>query len=577
MKNFIYDYSKIVKVLKKTAFLLLIYLILLPFLKCSGGSKFIVPKPLLNDNRTIPQPEYRKINYMKDGFNKQFTLQIIQSLNFVRQIRHLIGKPKQAFNVDAFDEVQNSSWFINRNACERMSLKEIAKGPDTGNGPDTTDIWIIKSAKSEGVTPGFQIKDKRGDNYMIKFDPKGYSELATGAEVISTKIFYAMGYNVPENYITYFNPKILRMGEGVEFTDEKGNKRPMVDTDIDEIFEKVEQLPDGRIRALASKFIESDAVIGGFKYMSTRKDDPNDIVPHQHRRELRGLYVPCSWLKHFDTKAGNNLDVYVTENGRSFVKHYLIDFGSTLGSAAHSPQPDHKGHENDFDPNVMFQNFITAGLYVRAWEKLDPFQYTSIGRFDSHDFNPGNTKANYPNPAFENCTHRDGYWGAKLVMSFTDEQLEVLVKEGQYSTPEAEAYLLKILKERRDKTGLYWFGKVNPLDKFEIIGKNEEANLHFTDLGIETNLWNRESTIYYYNLRMNGRILSSNVNIQNRTSIPFSKLLSAVKQKTTSDDQFEIEIRTKRENEKLSKWVKVFFTFNETTNSYDLIGLKRQN
>ena len=133
------------------------------------------------------------------------------------------------------------------------------------------------------------------------------------------------------------------------------------------------------------------------------------------------------------------------------------------------------------------------------------------------------------------------------------------------------------MKERRDKTGLYWFRKVNPLDKFEISGNNQSVNLNFVDLGIETNLWPKESTNYFYNIRFNDQILLKNVDLGNRTSIPLQKLIGSVKQKISVENQFEIEIRTKRKNEKLSKWVKVYFTFDETSNSLKLLGLKRQN
>ena len=49
------------------------------------------------------------------------------------------------------------------------------------------------------------IEDERGDAYFLKFDPPGNPEMATAAEVISTKFFYAMGYHVPENYIVHWN------------------------------------------------------------------------------------------------------------------------------------------------------------------------------------------------------------------------------------------------------------------------------------------------------------------------------------------------------------------------------------
>jgi hypothetical protein len=551
---------------------------------CVSYREYRAPRVLPDDTRDIPEPKYQKINYGHDAYNKIVTHTLDQTFDVCRQMRHILNKPKQAMNVDAFEEVIESSWFTNRNARKHMSLEAIARGPNTGSGPDTSSPWKIIQAKVEGITPGFQIEDSLGNRYLIKFDPIGYSELVTGAEVVCTKIFYAAGYNVPENYITYFDPSLLRIGDNVEFVDEYGRMRMMVPQDIEAILKKIEHLPDDRYRALASKYLEGK-ILGGFRYKGTRKDDPNDIVPHEFRRELRGLYVLCAWLKHFDTKGGNNLDVYVDENGKRFVKHYLIDFGATLGSATTGPQSRHKGHEYDFDLPAVVLNLMSFGVHVRDWEKLGDVQYPSIGRFDSHDFNPRWSRPNYPNPAFDNCTNLDGYWGAKLVMSFTDEQLEKIVEQGQYSNPDASAYLVKILKERRDITGRFWYSRVNPLDKFKVIETSPgNQELIFSDLGVEGNLWTEDQSRYQYDFSLNNIELKRSFNIDNKKSISLKKLEKMVDQNqklnrpVSAEDQWVISLKVKRDHEeKWSKWTKVYLSRDPVSGEFTLLGIRRQN
>ena len=55
------------------------------------------------------------------------------------------------------------------------------------------------------------------------------------------------------------------------------------------------------------------------------------MVPHEHRRELRALRVFGAWTNLTDWKARNTLDTVITENGKTIVKHYLQDVGSTFG------------------------------------------------------------------------------------------------------------------------------------------------------------------------------------------------------------------------------------------------------
>ncbi len=545
--------------------------VLAGFIAGCGAGKFQTPDPIPDDRRPGPEPEEQEINIEANAFNRQVVSQIEQCLDLARQIRKLIGRPKEALNVNAFDEVDDSSWYTNRNSMKRMSLEEFAAGPNKGAKPDPTSTWTVIRAKAEGVTPGFSIVDSRGEKFVIKFDPPGYRELATGAEVVSTKLFHAAGYNVPENYIVYFDPKILKLGEEVKFTDEKGRKRYMNQADLDAILERIELLPDGRIRALASKYL-SGSLKGPLKYKGTRKDDPNDIVPHQHRRELRGLRVISAWLNHYDTKANNSLDVYV-EDG--YMKHYLIDFGSTLGSQGNEPMPPDVGHENTIDPHAIVVNMLTLGFYVRSWERIEPIRYPSIGYFRSDIFYPQKYKFIVPNPAFENMTDRDGYWGAKQVMSITDDQLKAAVAEGQYSDPEAAEYLLKTLTERRDIVGRYWFSRVNPLDKFEM-GENSEGQqeMNFADLAIESGLESAEQTEYRCDMMRDGRFVFG-IEPFKGTSISFLPIQASPEFTSFEQDLWELRIYTKRGD--LGRWMKpveVYLRLNETSGKFSLVGVR---
>ena len=113
-----------------------------------------------------------------------------------------VSLPSQAINT--VDEVPDSAWYTNRHATRRMSIAELTKGPGNENPPEP-GTWAVTAAKNEGVTPGFRIRDAAGREYMVKFDPMSNPEIASAADVITSKFFHALGYNVPENYVVYFD------------------------------------------------------------------------------------------------------------------------------------------------------------------------------------------------------------------------------------------------------------------------------------------------------------------------------------------------------------------------------------
>jgi len=432
-----------------------------------------------NDRNSIPEPKEREISTIYDFLVGTFAQPVGQAADVPRNARRLVGKPKESEGVNVLDEVPNSSWFTNRNFVSRMSLEEVQRGPG-GTGPDPQGPWTITHCKTNGISPGLRIKDQKGDAYLIKFDPPDFPEMSTGADAVGAKVFYAAGYNVPENTVVVFDENILRAEKDLECTGPSGKMVAMTAEGIEHFLGSVGRTKDGRHRAIASKFIGGKPK-GPFSYTGVRPDDPNDTIPHEHRRELRGLRVIAAFLNHHDVKQINTLDSYVEEDGKKFLKHYLIDFGSALGSAAVTSKGPLQGNEHIFDTREIFKAFITLGIYRRPGDRETEPLHPSLGYIESKQFEPSKWRPNYPIVAFENMTDRDAFWGAKIVASFTNEQITAMVKAGKYSDRIAESVLIEILEQRRDKIADYYFRRIAPLDRFQLQGNS----LVFNDLAID--------------------------------------------------------------------------------------------
>ena len=368
---------------------------------------------------------------------------------------------RRAMNVNSVDEVPDSSWFENRIGREPWDAARVVRGPDRGTGP-AEGPWTVTGAKSEGITPGFTIRDSRGDIYFIKFDPPSNPEMASGAEVISTKLFHAFGYLVPENYIATLRRDAVVIAPGTTVDDEDSKPRPMDGDDLDDLLEKAARHDDGTFRVIASKAIPGKPV-GHFRYYGTRPDDPNDIYPHEHRRELRGMVVFAAWLNHDDSRSINSHDTLQQENGRAIVRHYLLDFGSTLGSGSTKAQTTRAGNEFIWEARPTFVTMLTLGFYVRPWVKVKYPDIPAVGRIESTYFRPEIWKPEYPNPAFANARPEDYFWAARILSRVPDDAVKGAVGAAKFSDPRATDYLTKILLERKTKVLKSWLNATNPV------------------------------------------------------------------------------------------------------------------
>jgi hypothetical protein len=392
----------------------------------------------------------------------------VETGNYYDFVEHTFFTPGErrdirAVNVNTLGEVPDSSWFTNRLGRRPMSIEEIVRGPD--RVPTlSVDGWPIVRDKGTGLQAGFRLADPTGHIYQIEFDPVSNPEMATGAEMIGTAFYYAFGYSVVDVYLVEFDPEKSVIAPDATIKDITGKRRRMTRADVDEVMRRAARLPNGRYRALASRFADG-VPLGSFRYSGTRTDDPNDIFLHEHRRELRGNRVFCAWLNHDDSRGLNSLDMLDQTGDRRTVTHYMFDFGSILGSGTDFAQVPRASNEYILDWGEGFRTLATLGVYARPWLLIHyPDVAPSVGRFEAEKFDPEGWKPEYPNPAFDNLQADDAFWAARIISFFTEDIVRAVVAKGRYSDPKAAEYIVQTLMKRRQKVLTVWLNQVLPIE-----------------------------------------------------------------------------------------------------------------
>jgi hypothetical protein len=367
----------------------------------------------------------------------------------------------RARNVNTVDEVPDSSWFTNRIGTRQLTSGELTTGPNGGPPPDPSS-WTIIREKTAGYAAGFTAKDAAGDTWFVSFDAPANPDGATAAIVVATKIFWALGYNQVENFLAVLDPARIRIDPDASVRRPSGQRTPMTNDDVQAQLERALRKGDGSYRVTAGRLLPGK-VLGGFHYESTRSDDPNDVVPHQHRRELRALRVFGAWTNLIDMKAGNTLDTIVTEGERGVIRHYLQDVGSTFGVGANGPHDWHEGWEFVWQAPPAIKRLLTFGFAFGPWQFAPYERNASIGRFEGDRFDPLTWKPRAPTTAYYEMRDDDAFWAARRVMAFSDDAIRTIVGTGQYSDPRASALLAEVLIKRRDRIGAAYLPRINPI------------------------------------------------------------------------------------------------------------------
>jgi hypothetical protein len=392
--------------------------------------------------------------------------------------------PRPARDVNALDEVPCSTWFCPRNHLTPLTPEEAALGPPAAVAP-RVPLRIVKG-KEDGASAGYQVVDAAGRRFMLKLDPAGHLGLTTGAEMIGERLFHAAGYNVPGAFLLDVGPGELAVDPGATYRLFKVEPRPLTDQRVRASLGAVAGDGAGRVRAVLTPWLPG-TLLGGFDTIGRRADDPNDRIEHQDRRSLRASWVLFAWLGEVDPGSINSLDAYVSEDGRRFVRHYVIDFGATLGSFSTRPRGVHEGAEHILEVGRTLGSLASFGLYRRPFEEARSeweaavAERPSVGWFPGEGFDPEEYRPRTKVPAHMRRTDRDLYWGAKVVTSFSDAQLAAVVATARLGAADA-AHVQQALRARRDVIGRLYLRRQTAVESPDV--SPDGAAVCFDDLAI---------------------------------------------------------------------------------------------
>ncbi|MCA9604350.1 MAG: hypothetical protein KC619_02075, partial [Myxococcales bacterium] len=388
----------------------------------------------------------------------------------------LYERSSEAIDVNAMDEVPSSSWFTNRIGFVPLRPSRIARGA-CREITEPPRPWTVTRAKTSGTSPGLFVRDAAGGQHLLKVD-FDLPERGTAADSIATRLFWAAGYETPCNRVVFLTPDELLIGDG-----EHAPSRE----DVERALRSAVRLPDGTMRASLSELLPG-APIGGWTFSGLRPDDLNDVVPHEHRREVRGMLVLSAWLNHIDSRAENNLDMWVEgEDGRGYVQHYVLDAGDSFGQVFPESltMSQSFGLSSYVDFQHMLEDFLSLGIAERPWlgarrgDAGDVFGFFDVERFDANDWRNG-----YPNPAFDRATERDRAWMARIVARFGEPELRAAIATGRFHREETGEELLRILRGRQARLLERYLTRLSPLTFPRVIGDR----LCLRDVALESGL-----------------------------------------------------------------------------------------
>ncbi len=365
----------------------------------SQPRRFALREPLWKDTdlasvrlpcRADPTPKDPKhISCMPEAYVSSFAWDAADNTLFRPLSRAFAVDPGgEAANANSLDEVPDSAWFTNRLGRHPMTVEELARGacePALILDPDQAadGAWLIDQGKANGASPGFRVRVPGKGKFMFKTDSKAQPERPSAASVIGSATYHVAGFFTSCEQIIYVKPSVFKLKPGLKSADNSGVEKPFDDAALKHVLEQTSRRGE-LIRLQASAWLPGE-LLGPFRYAGTRSDDPNDILPHQDRRDLRGGRLIAAWLNHFDAREQNSMDTWIGEDKEheatspGYVRHYYLDTSDTLGSEWDWNGISRRlGHSYLLDFQDVAVDLVTLGVdlaRLRNVSREDRFHY----------------------------------------------------------------------------------------------------------------------------------------------------------------------------------------------------------
>ncbi len=459
---------------------------------CAGDPRFPLRAPLWHDSdlasvrarchvestRRDPRhvscaPRVHASRTYRDGIDALVFRPISESLGVV------VGG--EAIDVNSFDEVPDSSWFTNRIGARPLAARDLVLGActddqvlDPDDAPDGS--WVIDQGKLEGSTTGFRVVVPGKGKFMLKAETSpGDRERQSAASLVGAAIFHAAGYYASCEQIVWVRPAILKLTPGLRSKPNFGDEKPFDQKALDAIIADSPKR-DGKIRLGASAWIGGH-ILGPDASEGTRADDPNDVVAHEDRRELRGMRVLAAWIDRYDTREGNTLDTWIADDPRrpdsspGHVLHYQLDTSEALGGLwPWGPLARRLGDQYVLDWGGMAADFVTLGIPRRPWDEKARVPGRETFGYFTADLDPDAWRNAYPVPAYSRATERDKAWMARIVARFTPSDVDALAKAGEFADPSDAEYLSAVLRARQQRILERYLTRLSPITDVTLEG-----------------------------------------------------------------------------------------------------------